>query len=181
MENGKAIRVRIICWAFDVWCYCYTTGSQVLLYISQLLHTKWFWFWCVFFIDFFLETHTKWVDLCIGWPLRTWPLFYSRYSYSMILVTDPLTHYSSCQESWEGKMQQIYGAFTNITQFLLPFTSIFISYTKVCDISQHFWQSQYLKKTSPDPPPIWYVIYSGYYVLNPKIHGGGGWFSPPYH
>ena len=33
-----------------------------------------------------------------------------------------------CSESWEGAQRTIYGAFTNITQFVLPFTTIFVCY-----------------------------------------------------
>ena len=33
-----------------------------------------------------------------------------------------------CTESWDGAPRTAYGAFTNITQFVLPFTTIFVCY-----------------------------------------------------
>ena len=34
-----------------------------------------------------------------------------------------------CSESWWGTPRTIYGAFVNVTQFVLPFTTIFVCYT----------------------------------------------------
>ena len=36
-----------------------------------------------------------------------------------------------CTESWDGAPRTAYGAFTNITQFVLPFTTIFVCYRYV--------------------------------------------------
>ncbi len=36
-----------------------------------------------------------------------------------------------CSESWFGLVRTIYGAFTNIAQFVLPFISIIFCYTAV--------------------------------------------------
>ena len=49
----------------------------------------------------------------------------------MELVTDPMTKNTNCQESWERIPQLVYGSFTNVTQFVLPFSTIIISYTKI--------------------------------------------------
>ncbi|XP_040574622.1 prolactin-releasing peptide receptor [Lepeophtheirus salmonis] len=36
-----------------------------------------------------------------------------------------------CQENWDGMKRALYGAFTNITQFVLPFISIILCYTAI--------------------------------------------------
>jgi hypothetical protein len=56
-----------------------------------------------------------------------------------VLFTAPYAYYMGaeqkdpdgpvlCSESWDGAPRTIYGAFTNITQFVLPFTTIFVCY-----------------------------------------------------
>ena len=53
------------------------------------------------------------------------------YSYFMELVTDPMSKNTNCQESWERIPQLVYGSFTNVTQFVMPFATIIICYTKI--------------------------------------------------
>ena len=53
-------------------------------------------------------------------------LFTAPYAWYMtIIVVDDK---SKCAESWEGMQRTIYGAFTNVTQFILPFMTIFCCY-----------------------------------------------------
>ena len=53
------------------------------------------------------------------------------YAFSMTVAavsansTEPVLR---CSESWTGLPRTIYGAFTNVTQFVLPFTTIFVCY-----------------------------------------------------
>ena len=49
----------------------------------------------------------------------------------MELVTEPLTQITNCQESWERIPQLVYGSFTNISQFVIPFITIIICYSKI--------------------------------------------------
>ena len=37
----------------------------------------------------------------------------------------------NCQETWDRTPQLVYGSFTNITQFIIPFATIVICYTKI--------------------------------------------------
>ena len=61
-------------------------------------------------------------------------LFTAPYAYYMTVHEVPAYNDNStavvlrCSESWQGLPRTIYGAFTNITQFVLPFTAIFVSY-----------------------------------------------------
>ena len=54
-----------------------------------------------------------------------------RYSLFMELVPDPDTGHHNCQETWERTPQLGYGSFLNITQFIIPFTTIVICYAKI--------------------------------------------------
>ena len=36
-----------------------------------------------------------------------------------------------CNETWEGLKRTVYGAFTNVTQFVLPFVTIIFCYTAI--------------------------------------------------
>ena len=49
----------------------------------------------------------------------------------MELVPDPDTGHYNCQETWERTPQLVYGSFLNITQFIIPFTTIVICYTRI--------------------------------------------------
>ena len=49
------------------------------------------------------------------------------YAYSMRVDHDD-NGTTLCTESWQGGLRTAYGAFTNITQFVLPFTTIFVCY-----------------------------------------------------
>lgn len=53
------------------------------------------------------------------------------YSYFMELVTDPTTNNTICQEAWAKTPRLVYGGFTNIMQFVFPFATIIICYSKI--------------------------------------------------
>jgi len=53
------------------------------------------------------------------------------YSYFMELVSDPATNNMICQETWNPLPRLIYGGFTNVTQFVIPFATIIISYSSI--------------------------------------------------
>ena len=59
------------------------------------------------------------------------PLALFRYSYFMELVPDHLTGTLNCQETWQRIPQLVYGSFTNVTQFVLPFATIVVCYIKI--------------------------------------------------
>ena len=49
----------------------------------------------------------------------------------MELVPEPTSGILNCQETWEKLPQLVYGSFTNVTQFVIPFATIVICYTKI--------------------------------------------------
>ena len=49
----------------------------------------------------------------------------------MELVPDHLTGTLNCQETWQRIPQLVYGSFTNVTQFVLPFATIVVCYIKI--------------------------------------------------
>lgn len=49
----------------------------------------------------------------------------------MELVPEPTSGILNCQETWEKLPQLVYGSFTNVTQFVVPFATIVICYTKI--------------------------------------------------
>jgi len=53
------------------------------------------------------------------------------YSYFMELVNDPITNNTICQEAWDKTPRLFYGGFTNIMQFVFPFITIIICYSKI--------------------------------------------------
>jgi len=53
------------------------------------------------------------------------------YSYFMELVIDPATTNTICQEAWDKTPRLVYGGFTNIMQFVFPFSTIIICYSKI--------------------------------------------------
>ena len=48
----------------------------------------------------------------------------------MELVPDDVGNLN-CQETWDRLPQLVYGSFTNVTQFVIPFTTIIICYAKI--------------------------------------------------
>ena len=48
----------------------------------------------------------------------------------MELVPDELGNIN-CQETWDRVPQLVYGSFTNVTQFVIPFATIVICYAKI--------------------------------------------------
>ena len=48
----------------------------------------------------------------------------------MELVPDDVGNLN-CQETWDRIPQLVYGSFTNVTQFVIPFTTIIICYAKI--------------------------------------------------
>lgn len=56
------------------------------------------------------------------------------YNACMIFIfqfSDEISGRSICHESWGGMKRKLYGAFTNIMQFVLPFITIIFCYTAI--------------------------------------------------
>ncbi|TRY76954.1 hypothetical protein TCAL_09216 [Tigriopus californicus] len=58
-------------------------------------------------------------------------LFTGPYAYHVTIENDDTTGDEQCNETWGGLRRTIYGAFTNITQFVLPFITIILCYTAI--------------------------------------------------
>ena len=53
------------------------------------------------------------------------------YTCYFIYFSDEISGRSICHESWGGIKRTVYGAFTNIMQFALPFITIIFCYTAI--------------------------------------------------
>ena len=52
--------------------------------------------------------------------------------YSLSMTVTEVDGVSVCEETWlVAEYRVVYGAFTNIAQFLLPFATIFLSYIRI--------------------------------------------------
>eukprot|EP00095_Tigriopus_kingsejongensis_P009521 snap_masked-scaffold561_size136864-processed-gene-0.3 protein:Tk09521 transcript:snap_masked-scaffold561_size136864-processed-gene-0.3-mRNA-1 annotation:"neuropeptide receptor a10" len=58
-------------------------------------------------------------------------LFTAPYAYHVTIRLDETSGNEQCSETWVGMRRTIYGAFTNITQFVLPFITIILCYTAI--------------------------------------------------
>lgn len=58
-------------------------------------------------------------------------VFTGPYAYHVTIEHDETTGDEQCNETWGGLRRTIYGAFTNITQFVLPFITIILCYTAI--------------------------------------------------
>ncbi|XP_059084227.1 prolactin-releasing peptide receptor-like [Tigriopus californicus] len=120
-------------WMFgEVLCKLFPTSQGVSVYMSTLTLT------CIA-VDRYIaivhpyrprmENKTSYTLACSVNALAV--LFTAPYAWYMTVKEDPETGLLLCSESWYGMPRTIYGAFTNIMQFVLPFTTIFVCYSVI--------------------------------------------------